>query len=103
MLLDEYFAGFEEKYGDDFNWLRTSSDSFANELRHELKAESSMDSITVIAKCESNDDVLFLIDGAYRIYHLTYSGKSDSPEYMEFNSLAEAMDYIENDYVVRWR
>lgn len=100
MLSDKYFALFEEKYGEDFNWMRTSSESFVDELRHELGDECSFNSITVIAKCESNDDVLFLIDGIYRIYHLTYSRNVDSIKYLEFNSLSEAMDYIEKDFKV---
>lgn len=32
MSYDEYFTILEEKYGDDFNWVRTSADSFAAEL-----------------------------------------------------------------------
>lgn len=99
MLSDKYFALFEEKYGEDFNWMRTSSDSFVDELRHELGDACSFNSITVIAKCESNDDVLFLIDGIYRIYHLTYSKKVDSLKSLEFDNLSETMDYIEKDYV----
>lgn len=74
--------------------MSTSSDSFADELRHELGAECGLNSITAIAKCESNDDVLFLVDGIYRIYHLTYLKKADSLKYLEFSNLSEAMDYI---------
>ena len=99
MSPDEYFVILEEKYGDDFNWIRTSSDSFVAELKHELGNGCSLNSITAIAKCESNDNVLFLIDRSYRIYHLTYSGKIDLPEFLEFANLSEAMDFIENDYV----
>ena len=95
MSPDEYFAMFQEKYGNDFNWMLTSSDSFA----HELENEHSFDSITVIAKCESNDDVLFLIDGIYRICHLTYSGKAEPLKSLEFSDLSDAMEYIEKDYV----
>ena len=36
MSPDKYFVLFEEKYGDDFNWMCTSSDSFVDELRREL-------------------------------------------------------------------
>ena len=32
MSYDEYFAILEEKYGDGFNWVWTSADSFAAEL-----------------------------------------------------------------------
>ena len=32
MTYDEYFAILEEKYGDGFNWVWTSADSFAAEL-----------------------------------------------------------------------
>ena len=99
MSPDKYFVMFEEKYGDDFHWLRTSSDSFVDELRQELGDECCFNSITVIAKCESNDDVLFLIDGIYRIYHLTYARTVDSLSFLEFPNLSEAMEYMEKDYI----
>lgn len=38
MSPDEYFAVFHEKYGNDFNWMLTSSDSFACELEMVLCA-----------------------------------------------------------------
>ena len=99
MSYDEYFAVLEEKYGDDFNWGRTSADSFADELKRELGMERGSDSITVIARCEANDNILVLINGVYRIYHLTYSGRADSPGCLEFSKISEAMDHIEKDYV----
>ena len=99
MSADKYFAIFEETYGDDFNWMRTSSDSLVEELKRELGDTCSFHSVTVLAKCESNDDVLFFIDGSYRIYHLTYAANVDSPRFLEFHQLSEAMDYIEKDYV----
>jgi len=99
MNAEEYICVLEQKYGDDFNWMSTSSDAFVNELKLELEDEFLFASIAVVAKCDSNDNVLFEIDGHYRIYHLTYSGKAESKRYLEFETLNEAVDYIEKDYV----
>lgn len=99
MSPDKYFDLFEEKYRDDFNWMCISSDSFVEELRQKLEDKRSLNPITAIAKCELNDDVLFQMDGIYRIYHLTYVRKADSLRCLEFKNLSEAMDYIEKDYV----
>lgn len=99
MSFKEEFCVLEEKYGGDFNWVSTSSYTYVNELKRELGDEYCLKSITVIAKCGSNDDVLFEIDGNYRIYHLTYSGKPEHIRFLEFASFSEAIDYIEKDYV----
>ena len=96
---EEWFYNLYKKYGDEFNWMITSSDSFVKELELELGSECSLNSVSVIAKCESNDDVLFIIDGIYRIYHLTYSGKCDALRYLEFTNLSSAMKYIEKEYI----
>ena len=99
MFIDEWFCILKEKYGNDFNWMSTSSDSFVDELKLELGDGCNMDSISVIAKCESNDDVLFFVDGIYRIYHLTYSGKLELLSFLEFNTISEVINYIEKDYI----
>ena len=93
------FLELEEKYGDDFNWMSISSDLFVKELRLELGDECQQYPIDAIAKCCSNDDVLFKIDGNYIIYHLTYSGKKESDmSCLRFGTLTEAIKYIENDF-----
>lgn len=103
MTIQEWFCKLNNKYGDNFNWIITSSDTFVNELKLELGCLCSFNSISVIAKCESNDDVLFLIDGIYRIYHLTYSSNGDLPRYLEFNELSAVINYIERDYIDNYR
>jgi len=72
--------------------------TFVNELKHELGIKFANSSISSIAKCESNDDVLFLFESVYRIYHLTYSNNSCNLSYIEFIDLNSAMKYIEKDY-----
>lgn len=54
-----------------------------------------------VAKCDSNDDVLFLVGELWRIYHLTYSANNmpGYPKYEEFSSRREATEYIRALYV----
>lgn len=99
MNIGECICVLQEKYGDDFNWMSTSSNTFVNELRFELGDKFNFETIAVVAKCGSNDGVLFEIDGIYRIYHLTYSEKAETIRFLEFKTLNEAINYIEKDYV----
>lgn len=99
MTVDELFSKLYDKYGSDFNWLITSSDYFVKELKNELYAKNCFDSISVIAKCESNDNVLFCVDGHYRIYHLTYNQNCNLPEYIEFENISAVIKFIEKDYI----
>lgn len=99
MSVEEWFAVFDQKYGNDFNWFVLDYDStFVNELKHELGIKFANSSVSSIAKCESNDNVLFLFENVYRIYHLTYSNNSSNLSYIEFIDLDSAMKYIEKDY-----
>lgn len=103
MTAEEWFCYFFEKYGEDFNWymIPFSNHYFIDELLSELGQDRESNSVYSIAKCESNDNVLFLVDDVFRIYHLTYSKDNASgfPRYLEFGDLTSAMNHIEKEYV----
>ncbi len=107
MTAEEWFSVFAERYGDDFNWeiIPFSKHSFVDELKKELGDKAHNTSICSIAKCYSKDDVLFLFDGKYRIYHLTYSHNNLEgwPRYKEFSDLSSAMKFIEKEYVEEYK
>ncbi|SDB56521.1 hypothetical protein [Butyrivibrio sp. INlla16] len=88
----------EEKYGDDFNW---GTDFNCDFFQKQLARESDLTpykKVKALAKCYSNDDVLFLLDNkSYRIYHLTYS--SGEPRYIEFQNGKDVIEYIEKQYI----
>ena len=107
MTAEEWFSVFNEKYGDDFNWtiIPFTNHYFVEELKRELGDEAQNKSIYPIAKCDSKDDVLFLFDGEYRIYHLTYSDKNLEgwPRYKGYSDLSSAMKFIEKEYVEEYK
>ena len=91
-----------EKYGEEFNWgTLTNESTFVNELRKETDISLYTD-IRAIARCYSNDDVLFMLNSnIYRIYHLTYSTVRQNvyPKFIEFSDVIDAFNYIEKQYV----
>lgn len=108
MTVEEVFDDLWKKYGDDFIWrmLPFSDKYFVNELKLELGAHYLFDeSIYAVAKCDANDDVLYLCDNdgknnIYRIYHLTYNHNSmDLPKYIELIGIDKVKQYIEQQYV----
>ena len=107
MTAEEYFELLYEKYGDDFNWMMISFSNkhFVEELIRELGANAPDAPVYSIAKCASNDNVLFLIGDVFRIYHLTYSATNAKgfPKYIEFCDLASAMEHIEKEYLELYR
>lgn len=115
MTIEEIMGDLASEYGEDFNWrLICSSESrehFLSELKKELGSEHSIfsNSIWAVAKCESNDDVLYLIcdpiaGEIWRIYHLTYSANNTIgfPEFEEFKSRKAAADYIQQRFVIEY-
>lgn len=71
-----------------------------------MTAEEVFDSsIYAVAKCEANDDVLYVCghDGQndiYRIYHLTYThNPNDYPKYVELAGIEKVHQYIEKQYI----
>lgn len=111
MTIEEVFYNLYEKYGDKFNWCMipfTTQGTFVDELRRELREESYIiqDKVYAVAKCDSNDDVLFLIcngsaEGLWRIYHLTYTSNNlpEFPRYEEFMSRNAVGNFIENQFI----
>ena len=105
MTIEEIMVLFNEEYGDDFNWhlIPFSDHSLEMELRKELSVSDDFfkGKVYSVAKCDSNDDVLFLSeDGCWRIYHLTYTTNNmvGYPKYEEFGSRREAAEYIQEQF-----
>ena len=105
MTIEEIMNLFYEEYGEEFNWhmIPFTNKTYVNELKKELgKNDNLVDqNIYSVAKCDSNDDVLFLVGDLWRIYHLTYSTNNmpGYPKYEEFSSRREAAEYIRDQYV----
>ena len=79
MTAEEVFCELSDKYGDDFNWhmLPLSNHTFTAELKKEIGNRHFLyhKQIWAVAKCDSNDDVLYLADSGegtdiYYIFHL---------------------------------
>ena len=89
------------KYGEDFNWGIVPEDNgFVKELEKETDISHYSD-VKAIARSYSCDDVLFMFDNIYRIYHLTYStnNKNGFPRFMEFIDTSKVIAYIENQFI----
>ena len=104
MTIEKLFQNMIDKYGDNFNWILVpfSSKSLVDELNKELGDTKFTHTIYAVAKCESNDDVLFLVEeNDYRIYHLTYSKNNTEgyPRFISFDGRQSAINYIEKEYV----
>ncbi len=55
-----------------------------------------------IAKCDSSDDVMYVLEGErYAIIHLTYSENIDItyPHFLLFETLQDALKHIEKIYI----
>ena len=106
MTAEEVFYNLYEKYGDDFNWymLPLSNQTFVAELKKEIGKNHFLynKQIWAVAKCDSNDDVLYLADndgGAdlYYMFHLTYSecNADGFPRYKKLEGINAVKEYIE--------
>lgn len=106
MTMEEIITALDEKYGEDFNWslIPETNNYYITELRKELGADNPLfqNEIRAAAKCESNDDVLYVLNGdIWRIYHLTYSANNSEGylKYEEFSSVKAAAEYIQDKFV----
>lgn len=96
-----------EKYGDDFNWWIPNNMEYLNKeiqkelvIGHELKGKD----LKAIAKCQSNDDVLFQGENKVYIVHLLWNkGDNTFPRYIEFLNLEQAINFIEKEYIDEYK
>ena len=108
MTLEEMFRDLYDKYGNDFNWymipFAQADGAFVAELNKEIGQDHFLygKKILAVAKCESNDDVLYVIDNGrnvdiYYIFHLTYSKHNAAgfPRYEELKDVYAVKAFIE--------
>lgn len=105
-MFEILFDELVRKYGEDFNWsfIAFTNKYFIEEAKREIKEGHPLygEMMYSIAKCDSNDDVMYVISGErYVIIHLTYSENKDVsyPHFILFESLEEGLIYIENRYL----
>jgi len=106
-MLDELLNELIEKYGDDFSWGITNDNYFLDELNVELSVDHPLHNKAskAVARCYSNDDVLFLLDDhSYAIIHLTYSKMNINgyPCYRCFPNATSVIEYIEKGYIAEF-
>ena len=112
MKIERILYHLAEKYGDEFNWRIIASiesqGAFVDELRRELGDDDKIfqSSLSVVAKCDSNDDVLFSLRDErngelWRVYHLTYTANNAPgfPRYEEFTSEEAVGQWIEHQFL----
>ena len=103
MTLEEMFCDLYDKYGNDFNWYMipfTQADgAFVAELNKEMGQDHFLygKKIWAAAKCESNDDVLYVLrNGMGRDSAHNADG---FPQYEEFADLFAVKEFIERSYI----
>lgn len=107
MTVQEIFSSLCDKYGEDFNWYlippSQAQGAFVRELQKEIGENHFLGgkSVYAAAKCESNDDVLFVCDeteaDTYYIFHLTYSAHNAEgfPKYEKFEDICALKEFLE--------
>ena len=105
-MFEIMFDELVKKYGEDFNWsyIAFANKYFIEEAKREIKDGHPLygEIMYSTAKCDSNDDVMYVISGErYIIIHLTYSENLDDsyPHFSVFENLEEVLNYIEKRYV----
>ena len=112
MTLEEMFRDLYDKYGNDFNWymipFAQADGAFVAELNKEIGQDHFLygKKILAVAKCESNDDVLYVVRNGigrdmYYLFHLTYSAHNVDgfPRYEEFADIFAVKEFIERSYI----
>ena len=109
MTAEKLFSDLEEKYDDGFHWhlIPLTDDYFVFELKREIGVNHFLyhTKIWAVAKCDSNDDVLFVTAGKgeseviYYLFHLTYSDSNMDgyPKYKIFVGIEKVKEYLENE------
>ena len=112
---EDFISRMLDTYGEEFNWqLPPETEIFVKELITELGADDPFvlnRSLSLEAKCESCDDMLFCSAGEdgsllWRIYHLTWSHCRELngfPRRTDLPGRKAALEYIrdtfEKDYL----
>ncbi|GFI66372.1 hypothetical protein IMSAG185_01988 [Lachnospiraceae bacterium] len=112
MTAEEIFCDLFDKYGEDFNWymipLSQSNGTFVEELKREIGEGHFLyhREVWAVAKCASNDDVLYAAAGEsgtdiYYIFHLTYSKQNSNgfPKYEKFIDIYAVKEFIEKTFI----
>ncbi|RKJ71665.1 hypothetical protein D7X33_22115 [Butyricicoccus sp. 1XD8-22] len=112
MTPEEIFCDLFNKYGEDFNWymvpLSQLNSAFVEELKREIGEKHFLydKKVWTVAKCKSNDDVLYITDGEsgaeiYYIFHLTYSNQNleGFPKYEKFIDAYAVKEFIEQEFI----
>ena len=112
MTLEEMFCDLYDKYGKDFNRymipIAQPDGAFVTELKKEIGQDHFLygKKIWPVAKCESNDDVLYVLRNGigrdiYYMFHLTYSAQNADgfPRYEEFADIFAVKEFIERSYI----
>lgn len=113
MTAEEIFCDLAEKYGEDFNWhmLPFTNKTFVEELRKEIGEGHFLynEKIYAVAKCDSNDDVLFGCGrenekDVYYIFHLTWQSSNEKgfPRYEKFVGIDAVKEYVERAYILEY-
>lgn len=88
--------------------LSQSNGTLVKELKKEIGKEHFLyhKKIWAVAKCESNDDVLYVTAGEsgtdiYYIFHLTYSKQKFTgfPKYEKFADIYAVKEFIEQAFI----
>ena len=112
MTTEEIFCDLSNQYGEDFNWhmvpLSQSNGFLVKELKKEIGEGHFLyyKEIWAVAKCTSNDDVLYVTSeelgtDVYYIFHLTYSHQNIEgfPKCEKFADIQAVKEFIEQSFV----
>lgn len=105
MTVEEIFNDLSCKYSNAFNWsmVPLKNKTLVEELKREICSDHFLyhKLIWAVAKCDSNDDVLYVTDDeVYYIIHLTYSlhNADEYPKCKEFTSIGEVKSFLEQSF-----
>lgn len=110
MTIKDMLLELIQKYGEEFNWylLPDSDKCFVSELKREIGKKHPLQekSILAVAKCTSNDDLLYMtLDDTgrniYYIFHLTYSDEEVDgfPKCERFTDMLAVKSFIEQAFI----
>lgn len=103
------FLDLYDELGEDFNWdfFKFGEKTFISQATKEIKKGHKLYEKTLysVAKCASNDDVLFVMSGGnggdlYVIIHLTWSVSSpvEYPRFFVLGDIKQMQSYLRDNY-----